>query len=179
MIFINHRTACGSVLSILICISFLLHLHAFSSTKLLNRQCNRRMCPLNAAQDKSEQLYDDDDCADLCDSYETTTVTHVQQQQQQPVKKSIFKSRPHKKRLRPPPWSDPKPTVCHSCHGRGDLICRFCEETGYLSSIGSSCNIVFYAGFGENCPVCDDGMESCHDCAGTGYVFSWDTKKNV
>ena len=37
---------------------------------------------------------------------------------------------------------------------------------------------VFYAGMGQDCPVCKDGMEVCGECAGTGYVFSWDAKRN-
>lgn len=168
-----------ALLKIYIGISLLSHLHAFSTSKLLNARYGTPR--LHASQYDSEQLYQDTDCFDLCDGFET--VVDIAAAEQVKVAEQVKRTNiSYKTRLRAPimspPWSNPKPNKCKSCRGHGDLICRFCDETGYLSSMGSS-EVVFYAGFGKDCPVCKDGMEVCHDCAGTGYVFSWDVKKKA
>lgn len=162
----------GALPKILICISVLSwQLHAFSTTKLLHSRYRTR--PLHAAQDRSEQLFQDDDCLDLCDAWDTT-IDNTPKVEEVEVRRANTNTK-YKMRRRPtrPRWSDHQPTKCKTCNGKGDLICRFCEETGYLSSMGSSHDTVFYAGMGKDCPVCKDGMETCHDCVGTGYVFTW------
>ena len=45
--------------------------------------------------------------------------------------------------------------------------------TDFLSAIGGETDALFYEGIGKDCPVCNDGKETCHECAGTGYIFSW------
>lgn len=63
--------------------------------------------------------------------------------------------------------------MCESCSGSGKQICRFCGGTDFLSAIGGETNALFMEGVGKDCPVCRDGNEVCHECAGTGIVFSW------
>ena len=155
---------------VLLCISVLSwQLHAFSTTKLLHSRYPTRS--LHAAQDRSEQIFPEDDCLDLCDAWDTTVDNTPKVEVRRANTNTNYKLRRPRPSIRR--WSDHQPTKCKTCSGNGDLICRFCEETGYLSSMGSSHDQVFYAGMGKDCPVCKDGMEVCRDCVGTGYVFTW------
>jgi hypothetical protein len=144
-------------LQILICISSLPSMQAFLTRPPSTHHHIRTLAQNN-------EVFNYEDCYDLCDTWTDVGINNT------PKEQKVNTNYKSSGRLRPPPWSDPKPTVCDTCSGNGDLICRFCEETGYLLSIGSRI---------QDCPVCKDGMESCHDCSGTGYVFSWNAKKNV
>ena len=54
---------------------------------------------------------------------------------------------------------------CTDCAGSGRMACRFCRGTNILSFDGK---------FG-GCPVCDQGMETCGSCRGTGFIAPWAT----
>jgi len=146
-------------LQILICISSLSSTQAFLTRPPSNP---------NSIQTRAQNndVFNFEDCYDLCEAWTDVGTNDDPKEKTNTNYKSFG-------RLRPSPWSDPKPTVCDTCSGHGDLICRFCEETGYLLSIGSRIQYL------QDCPVCKNGMESCHDCSGTGYVFSWSAKRNV
>lgn len=75
-------------------------------------------------------------------------------------------------------WADPGPDKCTTCQGGGEITCRFCGGTSMMSAIGGDTNTLFYEGIGKDCPVCDDGVEVCNRCAGTGWVFSWSIDRN-
>lgn len=150
-----------------------------TTTSRLNSRSPTKCLNTKEGNNNSDQIFQEEDCFDLCDAFgnpinnnnSNSNVTPTKQIQQTTNNKNYKSS----KRILRPLWSDPQPTKCTTCRGHGDLICRFCDETGYLATMGEQ---VFYAGVGQDCPVCNDGMEVCTECAGTGYVFSWDAKRS-
>lgn len=127
------------------------------------------------------QVYQDDDCEDLCEAFADENPSAYLANND--VKETVP---PHSKSVPPPMrpikrslWSDPKPTKCKSCHGIGSHECRFCGGVSFLSGIGGDTDALFFEGIGKSCPVCNDGNELCQYCAGTGYIFSWKNDRNV
>eukprot|EP01083_Nonionella_stella_P048186 129004_1 len=80
---------------------------------------------------------------------------------------------PARRSIRPMWQPEAGPDTCETCNGRGKQRCRFCGGTQFLSAMGGDTDELFYEGMGHNCPVCNDGKEVCHECSGTGYVFTW------
>ncbi len=80
--------------------------------------------------------------------------------------------------LRRPTQPETGPEKFKSCAGKGEQTCRFCGETDFLSAIVGETDALFYESIGKDCPVCGDGLDICHECAVTGFVFSWSQNRN-
>lgn len=68
--------------------------------------------------------------------------------------------------------------VCSTCHGHGTVPCRFCRGTGvmWLSPSSSTTGGDGQGGADSSfppCPVCQQGMETCRDCKGSGRIAKW------
>eukprot|EP00804_Cyclotella_cryptica_P029183 CCRYP_005332-RA/>CCRYP_005332-RA protein AED:0.07 eAED:0.06 QI:0/0/0.5/1/0/0/2/1211/238 len=198
MISKNYCTLPRIALMIFISILLLSPIQSFSTLNVWNSRpirCDGRPSStssiLLASNDGfAEHIYQDDECQDLCGAWEegwggnqtssTMTTPAAEDVIQAPVvrrsKPSAYRSS-HRLR-RDSLWSDPKPSVCKSCSGEGGQVCRFCGGTDFLSAIGGDTDVLFYEGIGKDCPVCKDGVEVCHECAGTGYVYSWELTRN-
>ncbi len=58
--------------------------------------------------------------------------------------------------------------ICSSCGGDGEVICRFCKGTGFMTLADE------LVGTLNDCPVCSGtGYEECHDCMGAGIIAHW------
>lgn len=55
---------------------------------------------------------------------------------------------------------------CQDCAGKGWKTCRFCRGTQMLFMADAD------AKFSE-CKICQQGMECCRSCQGTGWVAGW------
>ena len=53
--------------------------------------------------------------------------------------------------------------ICEKCDGVGHHNCRFCLGT----------NFMYMAGNFVSCKVCNDGIENCSPCRGTGFLAPW------
>jgi len=58
--------------------------------------------------------------------------------------------------------------ACNKCNGKGWNNCRFCQGTTMLRNMDTF----------RPCPICRDGVEPCHACAGTGLVAHFTTLKD-
>ena len=106
-------------------------------------------------------VFEDDECEDLCLNVEDP-----------PQKTVEVKRAPMPRRVRRALWwSGSEPEKCGACGGTGEQVCRFCHGTGFLSAVGGNEDALLYEGIGKKCPVCEDGVEPCTTCAGTGYVL--------
>lgn len=147
-----------SMLTILTCLQLLSTQYpfstAFSASKLLSRSS------LTSIYAENNQIFQDDDCQDLCDAFEVASE----------IKPETIVRRAKPRPPRRTSTYSPKPSKCNSCHGEGAKTCRFCGGTEFLSG---NTNVVFYEGIGKDCPVCKEGMEVCRACSGTGYVYTW------
>jgi hypothetical protein len=130
-------------------------------------------------------VFRDDDCEDLCpdivygdDSVAATTKMEEYIAVDGRLKINNFAQRSprHSRALWWP--ADSEPDACVSCEGSGEMACRFCGGTSMMSAIGGNTDALFYEGIGKDCPVCNDGMEACTKCAGTGFVFMWSKSMN-
>lgn len=182
-----------------LCIGFfLVPLHSFSWSVLVgfaaSIRCDHRPSPscLFANEHLNGHIFQDDECEDLCGAYGDDTTNLVSTEDAAtnaaPVPSdtpsSIIGRRAPRREYRSYPrrtsvWSDPQPSKCETCHGEGEQTCRFCGGTDFLSAIGGETDALFIEGIGRDCPVCNDGVEVCHKCSGTGYVFSWKPARNV
>lgn len=62
--------------------------------------------------------------------------------------------------------------VCETCSGSGELLCRFCKGTTFLT-LGDE-----LIGTNNKCPICNnDGYEICKKCGGSGNIAFWINKK--
>jgi hypothetical protein len=127
-------------------------------------------------------IFQDDDCEDLCDSFglvpSVPFLTKVNEDDADRMVTSSVAAPRTSRRSRALWWADPGPDKCLSCQSEGVMICRFCGGTSMMSAIGGETDTLFYDGIGKDCPVCDDGLEACNKCAGTGWVFSWSKDRN-
>lgn len=146
---------------------------------------------VKATRDISDQVFPDDECQDLCDAWAEESDNDfgapMQHDSQPPLQQTdnrqdtvrrANKSDEIARRLRRKSLTTmsrlmPSPRHCDTCGGDGSESCRFCGGTSFLSGIGGETDALFADGIGISCPVCDDGLELCHQCAGTGSVFSW------
>ncbi|KAL7517874.1 hypothetical protein ACHAWX_002752 [Stephanocyclus meneghinianus] len=191
----NNCTLSRIVLKTWMCILLLSPIHSFSTLNLRNSRVNvgdtAASKPLSISSiifsqndGFAEHFYQDDECEDLCGAWDdrsgtssNTAENAVQMQVVRRSKPSDYRSS-HRLR-RDSHWSNPKPSICKSCHGEGGQLCRFCGGTEFLSAIGGDTDVLFYDGIGKDCPVCKGGVELCHECAGTGYVYSWELTRNI
>uniref|UniRef100_A0A7S1GPI2 DUF4110 domain-containing protein n=1 Tax=Cyclophora tenuis TaxID=216820 RepID=A0A7S1GPI2_CYCTE len=58
-------------------------------------------------------------------------------------------------------------TKCKDCCGVGTKKCRFCSGATTISLAKGQVEV--------DCPVCQNGIETCRSCAGTGWVAGWTT----
>ena len=129
-------------------------------------------------------IFQDDDCEDLCDAFgEVPSVTGLNKLEEDTTIKDKMISKSFAapiapRRSRALWWAGPGPEKCTSCQSGGVMTCRFCGGTSMMSAIGGETDTLFYEGIGKDCPVCDDGVEVCSKCAGTGWVFSWSKDRN-
>lgn len=126
--------------------------------------------------------FHDDDCEDLCDSFgvipPVVSLTKLNEGTVDRMVSNSLASPGISRRSRALWWADPGPDKCISCQSEGVMTCRFCGGTSMMSAIGGETDTLFYDGIGKDCPVCDDGLEVCNKCAGTGWVFSWSKDRN-
>jgi hypothetical protein len=197
MISESYFTISRIVLMTLMCILLLSPIQSFSTLNIRNSRVSigntAASKPLSIsakifAQNDgfAEHIYQDDECQDLCGAWDdgsggnqtssNTAENVVQVQVMRRSKPSDYRSS-HRLR-RNSHWPNPKPSICKSCNGEGGQFCRFCGGTEFLSAIGGDTDVLFYDGIGKDCPVCKDGVELCHECAGTGY-FSWELTRNI
>lgn len=106
-------------------------------------------------------VFEDDECEDLCLNVEDPSQKTVE------VEKAPMPRRVRRALW----WSGSEPEKCGACGGSGEQVCRFCHGTGFLSAVGGNEDALLYEGIGKECPVCEDGVEPCSTCAGTGYVL--------
>ena len=145
------------------------------STKNIQRRISSRLL---ADNNIGGQFFQDDECEDLCEAFGDEALVpslgNSVQDTVLPQSKSVMPMKQIKRSL----WSDPKPTKCKSCNGVGSHVCRFCGGVSFLSGIGGETDALFFDGIGKRCPVCDDGYETCRECSGTGYIFSWNKPRD-
>ena len=111
------------------------------------------------------------ECEDLCEDLDTDDFSAPSTTYQVASIKKPTKEKSKSKALW---WVDEEGLdTCKTCNGSGKCTCRFCGGTTFLSGVGGDTDALFVEGIGKDCPVCDDGLETCHECAGTGYIFSW------
>ena len=61
---------------------------------------------------------------------------------------------------------------CLVCKGHGQVTCRYCRGTGFLTIVDK-----VIAG-GNDCPVCKGtGYEQCRACRGTGAIAKWQVQR--
>jgi hypothetical protein len=131
-------------------------------------------------------VFRDDDCEDLCPDFAfgDDSVAATPKMEEDIVANGRMKinnfAQRAPRRSRALWWPvDSEPDSCVSCEGSGEMTCRFCGGTSMMSAIGGDTDALFYEGIGKDCPVCDDGVEACTKCAGTGFVFSWSKAMNL
>jgi len=72
---------------------------------------------------------------------------------------------------------------CSDSNGAGERTCRFCRGTMQMY-VGSMEHRYGYQQSGTvgdvfaACPVCHQGRETCHSCAGTGWIAEWTRTPN-
>ena len=183
----------------LIYIGCLLPLQAFSPVTFSSQRINsifgigwRNPTCIFSGEEFSEQIFQDDDCEDLCgdlnDDFTSPKSNVVSGQTTiSPPSKTVSvvstRSKPRDYRssnflrrssLKPSTDWGPQPEHCKPCNGEGTQSCRFCGGTTFLAGIGGETDALFTAGIGLTCPVCDeDGLTTCHECTGTGWIVSW------
>jgi len=135
-------------------------------------------------------LFQDEDCEDLCDAFGEADASIAQLSEVgNQVEEEIASKRRELTTRASPSGRRPRRTQalwhteqgqekCKPCNGSGETTCRFCGGTDFLSGIGGETDALFLEGIGKNCPVCDDGVEVCQTCAGTGQIFSWSRAMN-
>ena len=159
-------------------------LRAFSLSSMGKSQ-HRRTIGCRGSTTSTFAIFQDDDCEDLCDAFGAMPTGASMKKLSEDGVDSRMMSKSYALTIRTPPrrscalwWADPGPDQCITCQGGGEITCRFCGGTSMMSAIGGDTNTLFYEGIGKDCPVCDDGVEVCNRCAGTGWVFSWSIDRN-
>lgn len=66
---------------------------------------------------------------------------------------------------------------CEDCSGRGVRSCRFCQGSGKLGFMRQKYEEEETPSIPSfmACPICEDGVEVCSSCRGTGWVAGWTT----
>ena len=125
-------------------------------------------------------VFVDDDCEDLCGAFAfgDDSMAATPNELEEDFAKISNTPQRAPRRSRALWWPDAEPDKCSSCEGTGEMTCRFCGGTSMMSAIGGDTDALFIEGIGNDCPVCNDGAEACHKCAGTGFVFSWSKARN-
>jgi len=129
-------------------------------------------------------LFHDEDCEDLCGPFGEADalmaqLSEVEEQMKEEIasKRRELTSRASRRpsqRTRALWWKEQGEDKCKPCNGSGGMTCRFCGTTDFVSAIGGVTDALSSEGIGKTCPVCEDGIEVCHTCAGTGQIlFSW------
>ncbi len=59
---------------------------------------------------------------------------------------------------------------CSSCAGCGETVCQWCDGEGIEECYKCDGGGQFESR--KPCPVCDNGLNYCDDCEGTGYVYA-------
>ena len=135
-------------------------------------------------------VFEDADCEDLCDAteffadYDTPAASETQiDEQKTATKERTNANSSTSQQIRPLWWTDTGQDECESCKGKGDMKCRFCGGTNFMSAIGGNTDDLFnhahgpkYMKAGKECPVCNEGREQCQKCSGTGVIFSWSSQ---
>lgn len=156
------------IIMLIVCLGFaILPIKAFSTGKFSPRRPTST-CTLFA-------VFVDDDCEDLCGDFPfgDDSMAATPEKIKEDITKISNSQQRAPRRSRALWWPDSEPDKCASCEGSGGMTCRFCEGTSMMSAIGGDTDALFYEGIGKDCPVCNDGVEACQKCAGTGFVFSW------
>ena len=156
-------------------------LQAFSTGEFSSRQ--RVIGWRSTTSTCTYAVFQDDDCEDLCEVFgeDSSTSTLNEVKEERPSKGRVLSNISYTSQMRPVRalWAtEAGPDKCKSCTGSGEQTCRFCGGTDFLSAIGGETDALFYEGVGKDCPVCADGLEVCHKCTGTGWVFSWSRDMN-
>lgn len=154
-----------------------MEIQAFSAGKFSSRCVIRQQRTLTCAT----AIFQDEDCEDLCGAFgeDFTAAASLDQVEDDTATKSQVKvnsyAPPRLSRHTPRAlwWTEEGLDKCKTCHGSGEQTCRFCGGTDFLSAIGGETDALFTEGIGKDCPVCNDGIESCNKCAGTGSIFTW------
>ena len=125
-------------------------------------------------------VFVDDDCEDLCGAFAFGDDSMAATPNKLVEDFAKISNTPQRapRRSRALWWPDAEPDKCSSCEGTGEMTCRFCGGTSMMSAIGGDTDALFIEGIGNDCPICNDGAEACHKCAGTGFVFSWSKARN-
>lgn len=126
-----------------------------------------------------DAMFEDEDCEDLCSAFgedsSSAAVTKLDEGTsvnlgtEGTVSNTLQRLDPRRSHARW--WPEAGPSKCEPCNGSGEQTCRFCGGTHFLSGIGGETDALFYEGIGKDCPVCQDGVEVCQECSGTGHVF--------
>lgn len=167
----------------LLCADYLIiPLQSFATGKFSSRRVSGwRSTPITCTY----AVFQDNECEDLCAAFgeesSTAPLNKVEEEKASTgrVKSTMsYTSQSLPRRPRALWWTETGPDKCKSCAGSGEQTCRFCGGTDFLSAIGGETDALFYDGIGKDCPVCNDGLEVCHKCTGTGWVFSWSRDRN-
>jgi len=173
MISVRRRLSPSASAIVVLCAGYLIApLQAFSNGEF----SSRRVTGWPRTSSRTHAFFYDEDCEDLCGDSSIPSPSDIEDEKatKERVKSTISHISPIRQRKGPRAlwWAGESCDKCKTCAGSGEQTCRFCGGIDFLSAIGGETDALSCEGIGKDCPVCDDGLEDCQGCAGTGIIFS-------